>query len=183
MPNWCNNDLEVTGDEKEIARFKYDAGNYTEKEVLSLQSLVPMPKEKEKDWYNWHVENWGTKWDVDATLYKDNTKELLYSFDSAWSPPIEAFVKASKNYPTLKFVLEYDELGMCFMGTATIENGILDDVCEDIPCGLCPECGEDTQLVRGECGVCGASIDRVITKIGKLLDKGYIERSEAPDNN
>ena len=123
---------------------------------LSLNNFVPMPKElnidrgyfgddklkqsevdrigKEnlkkfgaKDWYDWHVQNWGTKWDVEATLQSKSGDMLEYWFDSAWAPPVQWLVSVSEQYPKLKFELEYDEPGMCFSGTATAENGELDD--------------------------------------------------------
>ena len=43
MPNWCQNELIITGDKKEITRFKKKAkGKDTD---LSLENFVPTPKE------------------------------------------------------------------------------------------------------------------------------------------
>jgi hypothetical protein len=102
------------------------------------------------DWYNWQVANWGTKWDVDANLVSKSDTELTYTFDSAWSPPIQFFVTASPKFPNLKFVLEYDEPGMCFRGTATIENGDLDDKFEENYTPTCHDCEEEFDD-NGEC--------------------------------
>jgi hypothetical protein len=53
-----------------------------------------------KDWYDYCVSEWGTKWDVghgdgyNTKLLKDIDKNTLHlGFDSAWSPPIHAYEK------------------------------------------------------------------------------------------
>jgi hypothetical protein len=47
------------------------------------------------NWYDYCVNEWGTKWDVGdgqgINTYTDN--ELIVYFDSAWSPPIAAYEK------------------------------------------------------------------------------------------
>ena len=176
MPNWCNNSVVVTSkNEKKLKEFRNKAVGKSEDSSssdLSLQELVPMPKEYEdgEKWYNWRVKHWGTKWDIDANLYDDTVDTLCYSFDSAWSPPIDALAKISEDYPDLVFNLEYEELGMCFAGEVIFEDGIYTDNCYTLEYGKCPECGEETQLLRGECSCCGAGIDFVIKPIGKILD-------------
>ena len=179
MPNWCNNTLDISGDEAEIKRFKENAESYEDKQHLSLEKLYPIP-EKE-NWYNWHVENWGTKWDVDGELINESSETLDYVFDSAWTPPIEAFTKISLDYPTLRFKLEFEETGMEFAGYADIEKGIA-DVCEEkIESGICPECGDDARRVRGECSMCGMMIEYLIQPVGSVLDSSDIDRSGSPE--
>ena len=52
-----------------------------------------------KDWYDFSVANWGTKWDIGrdgspTMLIKDiKNKAVTFSFDSAWCPPIGAYEK------------------------------------------------------------------------------------------
>ena len=77
-----------------------------------------------KDWYNWSIHNWGTKWDAcEGDVYDDLKSELSCSFDTAWAPPINWLEVASKKYPSLKFSLEYTEEGMGFEGKAFARNG------------------------------------------------------------
>ena len=69
-------------------------------------------------WYDWHITNWGTKWDIgviDGEKYSETIMEtdeygaLTYRFNTAWSPVPEVILELSKQYPTLKFFYEYDE--------------------------------------------------------------------------
>lgn len=76
----------------------------------------------EKDWYDWCNVNWGTKWsDCDTDMNFDDTTSLGFSFNTAWSPPSEAFVKIGKLYPTLTFVLSYQEQGSCYAGALVVK--------------------------------------------------------------
>jgi hypothetical protein len=69
-------------------------------------------------WYDWNVRNWGTKWDVavhqdeeypETELTSESETSLGYRFNTAWSPPIEAIVALSKQYPNLEFTLSFEE--------------------------------------------------------------------------
>ena len=73
-------------------------------------------------WYDFNVREWGTKWDVAVdpdNKYPDTYIEgptpngdnlvVYYNFNTAWSPPMPAIEKLSKQYPTLLFTLSYEE--------------------------------------------------------------------------
>ena len=75
------------------------------------------------DWYEWCVANWGTKWadcnteKVDESETSEQSlKKVMFRFDSAWSPPCEAFDTIAMLFPKLMFDLRYEEPGMCFQG-------------------------------------------------------------------
>jgi Ferredoxin-like domain in Api92-like protein len=129
MPNWCENTLTVTGEEKEVQRFKNLAKPKDQKldSKLSFESLYPIADKKH--WYQWCIEHWGTKWDVEATLDEISADYLEYAFASAWSPPIEWLKKVSQVFPRLRFKLKYDEPGNGFFGVATAEQGDIEDKC------------------------------------------------------
>lgn len=126
MPNWCANLLEVAGSAEEKKRFleaahsKEDNLEYAKPSVLSLKNFVPY----EGEWnYDWCVNNWGTKWDVDAELVNDRWEQedspynnLVIKFESAWAPPEAALEKIANLFPTLGFRLLYAEPGMDFTG-------------------------------------------------------------------
>jgi hypothetical protein len=72
-----------------------------------------------KNWYDWCVANWGTKWDINAEnngepAVADDGLSVQFSFDSAWSPPIAAYEKMEE----LGFTVDafYYEPGMAFCG-------------------------------------------------------------------
>ena len=71
---------------------------------------------EDEDWYHWNVRNWGTKWDVavvDGREYSSTSMELtdngdvMYRFETAWSPVEEVLTKLSEMFPTLTFDYEF----------------------------------------------------------------------------
>lgn len=125
MPNWCENTLTVSGETKDLAKFKRRAK--AKNTALSLNKLLPLPKKQEANWYNWHIENWGTKWDVEAELIAESNEYITYEFMSAWSPPVIWLETISEQYPALDFTIKYDEPSMGYMGLATASQGVLSD--------------------------------------------------------
>lgn len=122
MPNWCTNDLTLR--HKDPAVIERAVKAYQEGRLL--QEFLPCPENLYEDgsWYDWCIRNWGTKWDVGgANEFADqpdaNTLEL--KFDSAWSPPIEAYRALEEQ----GFEVEayYNEPGMAFCGTYDAEYG------------------------------------------------------------
>lgn len=156
MPNWCQNQITINHTNPEMMEQVRDVVNQVgdNKQGL-LEKFLPCPKElrdtiagylsgdeqialeaKEKNnllqyghknWYDWCLANWGTKWDIDLeNVIENDDGSISASFDSAWSPPIEA-------YDTLRdlgfdIVAYYAEPGMCFAGKW--DNGV-DEYYED----------------------------------------------------
>ena len=140
MPNWCNNSVEIYhSDPAMIERVRKgfnDGGLFTE--------LIPCPQELtdtvsgsmgedkraeheaqqaanvEKygypNWYDFCVNEWGTKWDVgaDGNPAQDIPGGLMLGFDSAWSPPIGAYEKLTDLGFRIRAM--YYEPGMAFAG-------------------------------------------------------------------
>lgn len=63
-------------------------------------------------WYEWSIENWGTKWDVDAD-FECHGGTIELHFDTAWSTPIKVFIALSKQYPTINIYAAFadEDLG------------------------------------------------------------------------
>ena len=142
MPNWCWNNLSVSGDEIQLREFvEKSTINIEENDEFSFNGTYPMPKtlritagthlsfiEKIKryiniklyghdNWYNWSIANWGTKWDAcEPHIDNNDINFFSVSFDTAWSPPIDWIDNIMEDFPDLCFELEYDEPGMCFGG-------------------------------------------------------------------
>jgi hypothetical protein len=73
-----------------------------------------------KDWYDWNVANWGTKWDVSLeNVERLDANTVKAGFESAWAPPIDAY----RRLEALGFEVEamYYEPGMAFCGTYSTE--------------------------------------------------------------
>ena len=95
----------------------------TNLEAYNKQADHSLPLEEQlmfkgDNWYVWNVNNWGTKWDVavshneeypETELVEEWTDRLIYSFNTAWSPPIPAITTLSQQYPNLEFTLSYEE--------------------------------------------------------------------------
>ena len=142
MPNWCTNEVEITGDKETIQQIveivkNKDAGAG----IFQMNDFVPMPKELEgttspqdkPNWYDWRVSNWGTKWELDEETQMEIEEESIgLGFNTAWSPNCEFWVAFSKKYPTLRTYHKYYEEGMGFIGQAFYENERFDDNCQDI---------------------------------------------------
>ena len=142
MPNYCSNYAEFThSDTKQIARVaEAFAKGALMQEFHPCPAVLDDPrgttyggcKKDELDalrasnveqhgyanWYDWRVANWGTKWDVgdkDADVgYTEGDTTVGFSFDSAWSPPIEFYNKMQELGFTVKAY--YYEPGMAFCG-------------------------------------------------------------------
>lgn len=131
MPNFCENNLRVRGDQKEIREFSEKTK--TKKLSFTFEKLVPTPASFLKDgsdkWYNWRIKNWGTKWDVDTdSVSRDEDEDFIeVSFDTAWAPPLEWLVKVSKKFKKLLFRIHYREDGAGFEGVAKVTKGKLED--------------------------------------------------------
>ena len=148
MPNWCNNSVEIYHEDPamiERVRTAFNDGRLLDEfipvpaslrivsgrcgaddnpEQIALESAQKSNIEVHgyKDWYDFCVNEWGTKWDVgadgQATLTSPNT--ITMGFDSAWAPPVPAMEKFQDLGFKVKLI--YWESGMCFAGLFD-ENG------------------------------------------------------------
>ena len=139
MPNWCNNSVEIYHDDPAMIERVRTAFNG---EGL-LQEFIPVPKElsdtvsgfvgegqdaleakqaanREKygysTWYDFCVNEWGTKWEIgaDGNPAQDIPGGLMLGFESAWSPPIAAYEKLTEQGFRIRAM--YFEPGMAFAG-------------------------------------------------------------------
>ena len=83
---------------------------------FSFKKIVPQPKHKivvfrkentdfvqekyllengeEFDWYNWNIDNWGTKWDrCDFEIIDNDKHSICMRFETAWCQPEEVHNK------------------------------------------------------------------------------------------
>ena len=141
MPNWCNNNLTLTHEDPAMilrAKEALDRGEFLQefipvpqdlkdtvsgsmgedhREAHEAQQKANREKHGYSNWYDFCVGEWGTKWDVGGDGQTDihpDGKMLHTSFDSAWSPPVNAYVKLEE----LGFGVNamYYEGGMAYAG-------------------------------------------------------------------
>jgi len=149
MPNWCNNYLELEHEDPamiERAKTAFANGKLLEEfcpvpddlhivagrvgddedqkqKDLVAQEEVNVAKHGYRNWYDYCVNEWGTKWDVGGEgdqASQDSPTDLCMNFDSAWAPPIAAMEKFQDLGFKVKLV--YWESGMCYCGLFD-ENG------------------------------------------------------------
>ena len=116
MPNHCQNKLTLQdgGDILNVLNpYLTEATDNFYR--FDFQKIIPMDKKllEGEEWYDWRVENWGTKWDgYDGRISDDGS---AFTFDTAWAPPLP-IIKKLAEITGEKFTLEYIELGMFFCG-------------------------------------------------------------------
>jgi len=121
MPNWCDNTLELRHEDPAMikrAKEAFEAGRLLdefipvpqqlkdtragfygkdtyEQELLDATEALNIKWFKHKNWWDFCVQEWGTKWDVgrDGYIDTEDPNYLSLSFQSAWSPPIDAYAK------------------------------------------------------------------------------------------
>ena len=145
MPNYCNNTVKITADKATIK--KIEQSLKTSDNDGFLNCIHPMPtelkdtvagsedakpefqkKQSEQliekygfdNWYDWRVENWGTKWEVNECygdpVISDNGETIEFGFDTAWSPPTGAYHNFLSKNPKASLFATYYEGGCDFMG-------------------------------------------------------------------
>ena len=153
MPNWCDNQVTITGSKSVIDKIEkivreeenIDLSSKEKGESMGLLSFMyPMPKELEDttspsssakkpqpmvdgfdNWYDWRCENWSTKWDVNEFYGVDRQGDTIsFGFSSAWSPPIGAYEKFLDKNEDCSLKAYYYEGGCDFMGEW--DNGVDD---------------------------------------------------------
>ena len=115
MPNHCDNYLSACGGtQKTLNAFHKFVGNEIDfNKILprpqALQDQAekgPLPLEDRDgpNWYDWSVENWGTKWNAyeHSTTERDYDRgEINYNFLTAWGPPTPIVHELQRRFPTL----------------------------------------------------------------------------------
>jgi hypothetical protein len=143
MPNWANNNVSISHEDPA----KLEALAQAVREGKFCDHVIPVPEDlqivagrvgddsdaaqielerrtKENlerygagNWYDFCVNRWGTKWDVNAyegeNVVVDNGV-LQFGFDSAWSPPIGVYEELVEQGFSVRAY--YYEPGMAFAG-------------------------------------------------------------------
>jgi len=176
MPNWCNNTVQINHSDKDKMYALVEAinegkfcnfakpvpedlhivagrvGDDTDPKQIALEAQEKSNREKYgyATWYDFCVNEWGTKWDVnpyDDVEYDSahDKNGITFGFDSAWSPPTGVYealmdqgfeVRAYYYEPGMAFAGQFDENGdetfdLSGMSSETVKDAIpeaLDDM-------------------------------------------------------
>lgn len=99
MANWCRNTILAVGAEAEISRF--------------VNFVVTEPEVEETTF---------TGMFETGLMYRDVGAARIEVI-SKWNPPLDEIVELSRDFPTLKLSLEWEEPGEQLCGCASISNG------------------------------------------------------------
>jgi hypothetical protein len=146
MPNYCDNNITIRGKAKAInaiyqqclrddvdlceavrpipKELNITAGSLggddnPEQKALEQKEQANLAKHGYKNWYDWCVDNWGTKWDLCDAKYEyedagDGEAQLVIDCQTAWGPPLAVYEHLeSKGYYVYA---TYNEGGMGFAG-------------------------------------------------------------------
>lgn len=57
----------------------------------------------------WALEHWGCKWDAEEADFEDHSQEAAsYHFSTVGTPPVQAIAELSRQYPRVKFILDWE---------------------------------------------------------------------------
>ena len=150
MPNYCNNVVEIRGPQKvvkalvdhrldfmkiypypkdlDIVAGRSGADDSPEQIQLVAAEESNLKKYGYKNWYDWCVSEWGTKWnaggsdnaDMQIDWDEDGDDSIaLFQFDTAWAPALGVLQKLRDDHPELSVECRYHEPGVGFMGVWT----------------------------------------------------------------
>lgn len=152
MPNWCENFAVFEHDNEEMLKrlvYAYNSGNTmtefwpcppelvgtvagsvgdpVKQAEIEEQQRLNTEKYGAPHWYDWCVNNWGTKWDFGYDKTRDKQKAKItrkngkafvqLAFDTAWAPPFGFYSHMHTEYG-FNVKAYYSELGMGFVGSS-----------------------------------------------------------------
>jgi hypothetical protein len=155
MPNWCNNEVTITHEDPAMLERLEEAWRkgrlfaevipepdyavtpvaltypdvsamFAKTEEERAKIMANEPTIREESWWDWRVQNWGTKWDVggpndEGEAYLWGNQQLRICFESAWSPPTGIYEELiEQGYGVTAY---YWEPGCAFCGRFTTEAG------------------------------------------------------------
>ena len=112
-------------DSQDVVRLVED-GTLTEEErdLLWKEGITQEMSDMRKseygydNWYDWQVNNWGTKWDINNEIHVDDFHDegCTLVFQTAWSPPEPIVHKLQEMFPDVTFYGGYIGEGWEFAG-------------------------------------------------------------------
>lgn len=171
MPNHVTTRLECQGPPEDLEALVGLVSGVDK--AFSLNSIRPRPpfvlrdgltlekeeRTKGRNWLNWSIRNWGTKWDAyDTSVVHEPAYRTVFKFDTAWSVPWPALLELSALFPRIAFEAEFVDEGWNFAGFRRLRDA-------KVVRQLDYECSPENSVFRSAC----------------VLLKGY-DPAEEPSN-
>lgn len=149
MPNYCDNVVVIKHKDEQLLESLLQASV----ENKFCEKVIPLPQELKEtkspnrdseerkaelhlkygadNWYDFCINNWGTKWDIfDVSSYIEDD-ELTIQFTTAWSPPLGVYKKLMED--GFEIEAKYYESGLGFAGVMTNDHNEHYDDLQFIP--------------------------------------------------
>ena len=124
MPNWCNNQIKISGDGISAIKEILEANQGGRMFELLVGKLAEGQTEEEynDNWYNTNCDRWGCKWDVDISLDDMSFEDdAIYMYiQTAWAPCNDFLRLLNKKYG-VDVENNYNEGGNDFAGFVSID--------------------------------------------------------------
>lgn len=89
--------------------------------TLSYDRMQELKAQGIPNWYDWNIENWGTKWNA----YNISSTDEYIRFDTAWSTPDKVIEALSEKFPDVEIRVKYADEDLGYnCGTYTCLNGV-----------------------------------------------------------
>lgn len=119
MPNWCVNNLQLSGTTDQIAKIQRKLDECNGKDFFDI--FVPNAEQAGQadgeSWYGYNLEKYGCKWNCTAMQWDVDGEgtNITINFDSPWGPPNRLYEELYSNQQ-LGVLAYYEESGMTFCG-------------------------------------------------------------------
>tara|TARA_Y100000114_G_scaffold56199_1_gene51447 strand:- start:3564 stop:4043 length:480 start_codon:yes stop_codon:yes gene_type:complete len=116
-PNWLITPLT---DKKlgEVGELPVEDDSFPEE--LGVSYIFASTGKQDDRWYDWNIENWGTKWNTYDAEILDINESIEYTFNTAWAPPEMAIAALREIYKEerdgVTITAFYDEPGVQMAG-------------------------------------------------------------------
>lgn len=135
MPNWVTNLVHAIDPDVDFGKFANEDGEF------DFNKVIPMPddifrgdlgreeREKygEKNWYDWSIKHWGTKWNASESNIEGN----FVRFETAWSCPVPLLVELGKKVGGILVFYADEDTGSNCGGFIVKRNGDIIDLDND----------------------------------------------------
>lgn len=138
-----------------------------------VQGFYNLLKFDYKDWYDWSIAKWGTKWNA----YQTEIGKTYIKFDTAWSSP-DSFFRVLSNYINFTVAYADEDIWSENIGIREYANNSSFDICDDISkmaLGLVIKEDEFDEEVHSE------TTPSEVTKAAKLMNEMFGFTTEASE--